>query len=37
VPDLVENFDVEGEQVAASEKKDTLEDVNWVLRLRGGT
>lgn len=28
VPDLVENFDVEGEQVAASEKKDTLEDVN---------
>lgn len=27
VPDLVDNFDVEGEQVA-SEKKDTLEDVN---------
>ncbi|KAG2139466.1 nascent polypeptide-associated complex subunit beta [Suillus cothurnatus] len=28
VPDLVENFDVEGEQTAAEEKKDTLEDVN---------
>lgn len=28
VPDLVENFDVEGEQAAAEEKKDTLEDVN---------
>lgn len=28
VPDLVETFDVEGEQAAAQEKKDTLEDVN---------
>ena len=28
VPELVDTFDVEGEQAAAQEKKDTLEDVN---------